>query len=88
MDPWEAPENWDMDEQASWQDFVDENSALGNDDYAMIMFHEAFFDLDLAPPDRDEWHDRLEEYLMEEYGIDFDDVFDWAYYDEWYENAS
>jgi hypothetical protein len=83
---WDAPDHWDTDEKELWDDFVEIDPRLGEDDYAQILFHEAYFDLDIPPDDRDNYHDSLEQYL-EEFGIDFDDTFDWEGYREWYETA-
>lgn len=34
----------------------------------------------------EEMHEQLNDYMWERYGIDFDDVFEWQDFQEWYEN--
>lgn len=83
MDEWEVPDHWDDTEANLWQDFVNQNPELGSDDYAMILFHHSFFDLEMPHYDRDVLNEHLVEYL-EAMGIDFNDTFDWDAYDDWY----
>jgi hypothetical protein len=85
-DDWDAPDHWDPDERDMWDDFVELDPRLGNDDYAQIMFHEAYFDREVNPSERDDFHDSLAAYLAEHYDIDFDEVFDWEDYRDWYES--
>lgn len=57
-----------------------------NDPVAQALYHEAYFS-------RGTWEteelgairDNLRSYLMDEYGINFDEVFDWAAWREAYE---
>jgi hypothetical protein len=55
---------------------------IDNDDYLAGLIEDAFFDhvhgneLDYGD---------LKDYLAEEYGIDFDEVFDWDGWRDWYE---
>ena len=87
MADWDAPDHWDADETEMWDDFVELDGRLANDDFAQIMFHEAFFDLDINPEERDQYYEQLTEYLASGYEIDFDETFDWEDYRDWYEAA-
>lgn len=55
---------------------------IGDDEHLQDLIERALFDevhgseLDLT---------ELEEYLLEEYGIEFDEVFDWDDWRSWYE---
>jgi len=84
MDEWDVPYHWSEAEADLFQPFVEARGMLGSDDYAQILFHEAYFDRDLDHPDRDRIHDALVEHLDRYYGITFDDLFDWDAYDDWY----
>jgi hypothetical protein len=87
MNDWDIPEHWDANEAEMWDDFVELDPRLGEDDYAQVMYHEAFFDLDMSPDDRDRYYNDLQSYLEGNYDIDFAEVFDWEDYREWYEAA-
>lgn len=53
--------------------------------------HNLFWDLmyndALSSTQREDIHADLRDYLMEEYGIDFDDVWDWEDFRSWYDAA-
>ena len=59
---------------SSWSD-------VNHDAEASRLFQEAFFN-DNASAYRD-----LVDYLWDEYGIDFEDAFEWADFREWYDAA-
>lgn len=70
-------------EDALWLDAFAANADVFYDPTAQALFHEAYFnpggwESDQLAAIRDNLHD----YLQEEYGIDFDEVFDW---DAWRE---
>ena len=52
------------------------------------LFDDALFDMDLSKQDRDDAYDELVDYLWNEYGIDFEENFDWEGYREWYDSAA
>lgn len=64
-----------------WDDAFGETFS---DPVAEALFHEAYFvrDSSFSPEELGAIRDSLTEYLRDEYGIDFDDVFDW---DAWRE---
>jgi len=51
------------------------------DEYAQTLFAEAFFD------QNQDSYDALVDYLWEEYGLDFEDAFEWEDFREWYEGG-
>lgn len=73
-------------ERDLWGGFSD--SGAFDDPVAQTLFNEAYFspgswDSDQISAIRDE----LANYLMDEYGVDFDAVFDWEEWREAYESA-
>ena len=84
---WEIPEGSPFSEAQSalWNDFtLGAAPELHDDNIGQMLFHEALFDQDLTPEQRDVVYDAMVEYMMDNYGIDFDDVFDWENFREWY----
>lgn len=53
--------------------------------------HNLFWDLmyndDLTRAEREEIHEQLRDYLYDEYGLDFDDIWDWDDFREWYDSV-
>lgn len=83
---WEAPDHWDDSEAEMFQDLVDANPQIADNDTVELYFHTAYFDTDtgLTQAELDVVRDELHDYLYEEYGIEWDDVFDWEAFREWY----
>jgi hypothetical protein len=86
---WYAPDNWDDAEADMYEDLLDANPALEGNDTLEIYFHVAYFDFDsgLTAQEREFIRDELHHYLEEEYGIIWDDVFDWEGYREHYDRT-
>jgi hypothetical protein len=80
----EMPDHWYHDETSMFVDMLGGDPHLVGDDSLQLLFHEALFDMELDPDTRDNIYNTLVEYMWDEYGIDFDDVFDWEAYREWY----
>lgn len=61
-----------------------------NDPVAEALFHEGYFvrDSGFSPDELGAIRDSLTDYLRDEYGIEFDDVFDWDAWRESYGNAA
>lgn len=55
-----------------------------NDEYAQHWFNESFLNGDLSDTERENTYKELVDYLWDEYGIDFEEVFDWQDFREWY----
>lgn len=75
-------EEWSSREQNMWGDFSD--FGVTGDVQAETLFHEAYFNFDLDTETINAIRDAFDGYMMEEYGIDFDAVFDWEAYREAY----
>jgi len=82
-----VPESWSERQADLYDDLVNADPVIAADQELQFLYQEALFDLELSAPDRQIIIDMLEDYLMDQYGIDFDDVFDWDAYRSWYENA-
>lgn len=81
------PDDWYGAEKDLYDSLVNGDPILGNDHTLQLLYDVALFDHDIRPEERDMAMDALVDYLWDEYGIDFDEVFDWEGYREWYENA-
>lgn len=82
-----VPASWSEEQASMYDDLVNANPAIAGDQQLQFLYQEALFDMELSPPDRQIIIDMLDEYLMDEYGIDFDDMFDWQNYREWYDSV-
>lgn len=51
------------------------------------LYDAALFDYDVSSSDRTAILNTLRDYMWDEYGVDFDDVFDWEGFREAYDNA-
>jgi hypothetical protein len=60
------------------QDILFHENSDDFDAYAQQLFVEAFFD------QSEQAYEDLIDYMWDEYGIDFEDAFDWADFREWY----
>lgn len=58
-----------------------------DDRMTQALYDTALFNYDISPGDRAAVMDALKDRLWDEYGVDFDDVFDWDNYREAYDNA-
>jgi hypothetical protein len=57
-----------------------------NDEYAQYWFNEYFFNPDLSDSQREEIYREMVDYMWDEYGIDFEQAFDWEDFREWYDS--
>jgi hypothetical protein len=72
---------WSQTEDLLWTD------AFGNqfeDTTAQALFHAAYFDQSYETDERVQIRRALDEYLKDEYDIEFDEVFDWEAWRESY----
>lgn len=81
------PEEWGSQEIEIFVNMTDGIEALVTDEFLQAQFHTALFEPELSERERDEAYEAMVEYLYDEYEIEFDEVFDWEAYREWYENA-
>lgn len=81
---WEDHNQYDWDTKPAWLwDQVTDGRGW-DDEYGKMLYDSVFVD----PVDtelRSTIFDRLKEWFQDEYGVDFENVFDWAAWREWYE---
>ena len=72
-------------EQAEFlYDLIGFKDDVPGDSYVRDTFWEVMYDNDLSLNDRIEKYNELSDYLYEEYGLEFEDVWDWEDFREWY----
>lgn len=72
-------------EYGMWYDFAGGMEDVYSDQSAQTLFHEALFNFgEWSDAQREAIEDMMFDYFLEEYGIDFEDQFDWESYREWY----
>lgn len=91
-DGYDVPNSWSATEHDLYDGLTGGDPDIAGDQYLQALFDSAMFS---GPdgdgihggggPARDAVYDALVDYLDREYGIDFDDVFDWEGYENWYE---
>ena len=67
-----------------WHEAFQEHPEVYNDRMAQAVFHEAFFEFTYDNDQREALQGYLEDYLWDEYEVDFSELFDWEGYREWY----
>lgn len=68
-------------------DFAGHDSHMFNDPWVQNLYDAALFDYDISKSDRAEIMHSLRDYMMDEYGVDFDDAFDWEGFRAAYDQA-
>lgn len=76
---------WSEEEKELFDHLLENNRDAHFDRQLEDLFDEAFFRRGVSREDRNSAYMELNEYLADEYGIDFDDVFEWENYREWYD---
>jgi hypothetical protein len=72
-------------EYAMWHDFSGSMTEIYEDRNAQLLFHESLFNFgDWTEAQRNAISEMMTDYFMDEYGIDFEEYFDWEAYREWY----
>lgn len=61
--------------------------SLGSDFYLHDLFWSAMYDNELTNDERDAAYEALNDYIWSEYGIEFDLVWDWEDFRDWYAAA-
>ncbi len=87
MADYSVPEDWDAVEHLLFDALIGGDDRIGDDDHLQALFDAAMFDTDRTSTERDAIYDELVSYLWDEYQIDFEEVFDWEDYREWYDSA-
>lgn len=84
---WIAPEYFLVDQASqAYIDFIALDNSLAIDDNAQSLFFNSMYNMDISAYDRDMIRIELYQYMLDEYDIDFADVFDWEGYRAWYDN--
>lgn len=87
-DPWDfLPNDWSDAEKNLWHDTFDPIGGFA-DRQAQALFDAGYFNTDISSDDRSAIRDALSDYLMDTYGVDFDEVFDWEAWREAYGEAA
>ena len=66
---------------------VGHDARVYEDQWVQTLYDAALFDHDVASSDRSIILNQLRDYMWDEYGMDFDNVFDWDGFREAYDNA-
>lgn len=83
----DASQNWDETQNTLFDAIIGDSASAADDPYLEGLLHTAFFEPGIDRDTREETYQYLVEYLWDEYEIDFEDVFDWEEYREWYDNT-
>jgi len=78
-------EPWSDTEKQLFNDMLRNQPQARRDDNLQDLFDEALFRRGGNRIDRDSAYTELQRVLYEDYGIDFDDVFEWEDYKTWYD---
>lgn len=81
-DEWADGLGWSEIEERLFEDIGERNELIFQDDLLQQAFDLGWFDMDIDHEYREAAREFVYEYLETEYGIDFDEVFDW---DAWRE---
>jgi hypothetical protein len=83
------PREWGANKAALWSDATKSVPRMGRDENAQMFYDAAFFTMASSRQEREENQQNFVEFIWDEYGIDWDDIFDWESYREDYDqNAS
>lgn len=81
-DSWADGLGWSSIEEHLFSEIGEHNEAIFGDELLQQAFDIGWFDMDVGADYREAAREFVYEYLETEYGIDFDEVFDW---DAWRE---
>ncbi|HET7414753.1 MAG TPA: hypothetical protein VFI97_03555 [Arthrobacter sp.] len=80
-----VPERWSESEANIFEHLVGADPDISNDQTLQLLFDVALFQDGFTPREREGVRAALEDYLYDEYGIDFEEAMDWAAFREWYD---
>lgn len=75
---------WNQEETELWIDLTSGAIGAERDPELQSLFDDAMFNPDLSREERLDAYEMMIDYMMEAYGLDFEDVFDWELYREYY----
>lgn len=78
---------WSGVERGFYSDLERENGAISSDRYMQALYDAALFDHSTPSRERGPILEALRDYMWDEYGLDFDDVYDWDGYRDAYDTA-
>lgn len=81
-DSWAEGLGWSSTEERLFSDLGDANEAVFDDPLLQQAFDIGWFDMNVSGEYRESAREFVVEWLSSQYGIEFDDVFDW---DAWRE---
>lgn len=84
----EMASDWDAEETRLFIDMLGDDTEPATDPVLQDLFDEAMFRHGVDREERESAYQELQNYLRDAYDIEFEDVFDWEDYREWYENAA
>lgn len=82
-----GPDDWSEIEFRLYSELTDYDSRLANDGITQALYDTGLFNWDIDPETRAQIRETLRDRLWDDYGIDFDDVFDWEAYRASYDEA-
>ena len=83
----DLPDNWGNYEAMLFADMSLSNMDMYGDPFVRGHLHDSLFDFDKFDSEvRQGKLDELKQYLRDEYDINFDDIFDWESWREWYDS--
>ena len=87
-DGWDfLPNDWSSAERDLWAGAFEPIGAF-TDTHAQALFNAGYFETEYSKEERSAIRDELSDYLMDAYGYDFDEIFDWEAWREAYGEAA
>lgn len=83
-DEYDVPDSWSRQEASMFDNLIHGDADIGGDRTLQLLFDVALFQDGFTPYEREAVMAALEDYLYDEYDIDFDESFDWEAFREWY----
>lgn len=80
-------DDWSEIEFQLFDNMAGHNEAMYEDRWIQTLYDAALFEHDVSSADRTAILGSLRDYMWDEYGMDFDDVFDWDGFREAYDSA-
>lgn len=76
----ELPAEWGRNQKALWSDATKSDNRIGLDPVAQAYYDAALYTFSESQAERAEMLEVFKQYIQQTYGIDWDDIFDWADY--------
>lgn len=82
-----TPSDWGMAESRLYDDAAYAVPELYDDRMAQALYDTALFNWDISPSDRHAVMTAFKDHIRDQYGVEWDSVFDWEGYRAAYDNA-